>query len=285
MNAISFANRFVRDLDVKSLLDLGSDSRQELADAINGGLQRLHALAPAISKTTTGSIPLEAPITVTLGVTSGSVEITGSAFTSNQLYRTIRISGDGIDNQVVGTTQLLHPYGGATGTVSAVIYCDGVALPEPYDEMIGDPRILETDTFLTHFASDWGRCKQVARPQFYRIEANAINQNSPAPSVIRFDSLPDRAYRLESKFTLAPFRIKFTDLLSPGADIPLRAEQIESYLLPISRAILTDSSLWLDKESKAAVRAAAEEAERKYATLIPQNFATPNNRVRTIRGF
>lgn len=284
MKAVALGNRLARDIDEKSVIDLTADVRLEILDAINGGLQAMHALAPFHSKTTTGSIPLEAPITVTLGVTNGSVEITGDPFTIDQFYRTIRIDGDVIDNQIVGAAELLHPYSGDTGTVTAIIYCDGVAIIEPYDEMIGDPRILETNSQLIHFGHLCQR-KRVARPRYYVVEANARNQNSPAPSVIRFDTLPDQAYRLEAKFTLAPARIGFSDLLAPAAEIPLRSEYVEVYLLPIARGILTSSSRWKDKETKAQARTDAETAERKYSELVPLHVATPRNFVRTQRGF
>lgn len=286
MKAIAFSNRLSRDLDEENASKLMTDIQLEILDAINGGLQKLHAIAPYHSKITTGSIPLDAPISATLGVTTGGVNVTGITFPIDQFYRTIRISGDEIDNQIVGNSSLLHPYGGGTGTVNATIYCDAVAMPEPYDQMIGDPRILETGTILTNFMREWGRAsKSICRPSFYQAEANARNQNSVAPTVFRFDSLPDRAYRLESRFTLAPARIQFADLLSPGADIPLRAEHVESYLLPIARGILTDSALWRDKDAKASVRNAAEMAESKYQTLTPQYAATPRNRVRTKPGY
>ena len=287
MKAIAFSNRLARDLDAKSVVDLTADARLEILDAINGGLQTLHARAPFQSKTTIGSISLTAPETVTLAVTNGSVDITGHAFSSDQVYRTLRIDGDTIDNQVTGSTSLLHPYAGETGTVSAVLYCDAVQLPEPYDEIIGDPVILETGRKLIHQKiqrNSWQRV-QVGEPLAYWIESNARNRNSGAPAAIRFDHMPDRLYRMESQFTLAPARISFSDLLAPGADIPLRAEYVEVYLLPVARAILASSRLWTDPATKAQARTDGETAERKYEALVPRTIATPNNRVRTRHGF
>lgn len=287
MKAIAFGNRLARDLDAESVVDLTADTRLEILDAINGGLQTLHAHAPFQSKTTTGSITLAAPAAVTLGVTQGSVQITGHAFSSDQVYRTLRIDGDTLDNQVTGTAELLHPYSGATGTVTATLYGDAAQMPEPYEEMLGDPMILETGRRLVHqkiHRNSWQRV-QVGEPCAYWIESNARNRNSLAPAVIRFDRMPDRIYRLEAQFTLAPARVNFSDLLAPGADIPLRAEYIEVYLLPIARAILTSSRLWKDPETKAQARAAAETAESKYDALVPRTIATPNGRVRTRHGY
>jgi hypothetical protein len=287
MKAIAFGNRLARDIDEKSFIDLTADVRLEILDAINGGLQTMHALAPAVSKITSGSIFIEAPITVDLTVTNGSVEVSGYPFTGDQFYRTIRIDGDDIDNQIAGTTTLLHPYTGASGTVSATIYADGVAIVEPYEEMVGDPRILETGRDLRHHKTHlptWNR-KQVTEPRYYWLEANARNRNSLAPAVLRFDCLPDRAYRLESQFSLAPAKVSFSDLLAPGVDIPLRAELIEVYLLPIARGIFTSCRLWRDPATKSQVRADAEAAEAKYKELTPTTLATPSNHVGTPDGF
>ena len=287
MKAIAFANRLARDIDEKSVVDLTADVRLELVDAINGGIQTMHMVGPYESKTTTGSIALAAPVTVSIGVTNGSAEVTGHTFTAGQIYNTIRVEGDGIDNQVADANELLHPYSGTTGTVSATIYADGVAIGEPYDELVGDPLILETSRLLTHHkinSVSWHH-KQVAEPRYYWLEANARNQNPPANSVIRFDHLPDRAYRIQAQFTLAPVRITFADLLASGATLPIRAEHVEQYLLPIARGILTSSRLWRDPSTKQQARADAALAERKYETLVPRTLATPRNRIRTKAGY
>lgn len=285
MKAIAFANRLVRDLNETTITALTADARLELVDAINGGLQKIHSLAPQVSKETTGGISVAAPVTVSIGVTNGSVEITGHDFSPDEFYRTIRIGGDDIDNQIVGINQLLHPYAGATGTASATFYGDAVSVSEPYDELVGDPLILETQTRLTNAGRNWPCKKQVRRPEFYHVEANALNQNAPAASVIRFDSLPDRLYRMEAKFTLAPARVTFADLLAPGADIPMRAEHVEVYLLPIARSILANSALWKNPATKASARADGTNAEITYEALTPKTLATPNNKVRTKRGW
>ena len=287
MKAIALANRLCRDLKETSVTNLTADVRLEILDAINGGLQRLDAIAPAHAKTTVASLYLEAAATVSIGVTLGSTATTGTAFTADQYGRTIRIPGDDIDNQIVGVNSILHPYAGTTGTVSAVIYSDAVALPEPYAALVGDPRILETGRDLMHQKV---RCstrtkKNSAEPQFYWVESNARNQSPGAPAVIRFDTLPDRAYRLEVDAELAPDRVSFSDILTPGPELPLRGEHVELYLLPIARGLLTSSAMWRDAESKSSARDEAKTAEQKYEVLAPKALATPRNVVRTKPGY
>ena len=226
-----------------------------------------------------------------MGVTEGSTEFTSYAAVAADFGCTIRIPGDDIDNQVVDSNELLHPYAGPTGTVDAVIYHDGAMLPEPYAELISRPKILETRNFLTHdrTRSSWNLTEQqreIGEPRFFCVEPNARNNNPSSPGVFRVDCLPGRSYRLEMTVLLAPARISFTDLLAgSGTSIPLRDEHIEGYLLPIARGLLTSSRLWRDKEEKAAVRTAAETAENGYAIFISQTLATPNNVVGTPCGF
>ena len=288
MKAIAFLSRLCRDFAVKSPHDLTADARLEILDAINGAIQRIDELSGSKSKTTNGAFYLPAPETVTLEMTNGSALVDGYAFTSEQYAKTIRIDGDDIDNQVTGTNSLLHTYKGTTGTVSAVIYGDTIYLPEPYLEVIGDPLILGECRHVKK-----GSAKQVSYPRkdigtpmTYWIEGNAGNRNPAYPAIVKFHPMPDRYYRIEVEVSLAPIRIKFTDLLAPGEKLPVREEWIESYLLPIARANLTDSELWRDKSSRNKVESAGERALQRFEALMPSaTYATPSNEVGTPYGF
>lgn len=294
MKAFDLGTRLERDLGGNGLVELEPDVLLEITDAINGGLQQMHALASYESKIITGSLAVAAPMPIALGVTNGSTTITGQTFTGSQLFGTIKITGDPIDNQITGPTQILHPYSGATGTVAATIYFDGVAVNEPYDELVGDPRILETGRSLVHFREKWDRLgpfKQVGCPISYHVEANARNRNSLAPSVIRFNTLPDKAYRMEAQFTISPIRITTSDLTpneddayDQGANIPLRDELIETYLLPIARGILSSSERW-KTANKESAREDAQSAASKFSALVPRHLATPHNSVVTRYGY
>lgn len=287
MKAIALAKRLSRDLNEISVNEPTSDSKQELLDAINGALQRLDAIAPFQSKTTLASLYLESAAAVSIGVTRGGTEITGATFSTDQYGRTVRIAGDDIDNQIAGTTSLLHPYTGATGTVTATIYSDAIALPEPYVELVGDPVIIETGRTLAHHrirAVTWHK-KRVGEPRCYWVEANAGNRSPVVPAVIRFDTMPDKIYRLEVGMILAPARVLFSDLLTPGPELPIREEHVELYLLPIARGLLSTSILWRDADSKSSAREEAKIAEQKYEVLAPKSLATPNGRVTTKYGY
>lgn len=288
MNSISFASRLLRDLKERDLASITADTRLTVLDAINGSLQKIHSLSPHIHKETTGSIFLAAPSTISIGVTNGSVEVTGYAFTDEQRYCTIRVDGDPVDNQIMAGAELLHPYMGSTGTVNATIYYDAVQMPEPYEELIGDPRSITNNKIVTKL-TDLGLLKYgtkaLGTPERYWVEANALIQVPDSPAVIRFDMLPSQAMRYQARFTLAPSRIKLTDLTAPGVKLPIREEHVELYLLPIARGILADSEMWRDPETRASAKNEAGAAEAKYESLTISTLATPQNRSGTKFGF
>ena len=288
MNAIAFLARLSRNLNVKSPQDLTADARLEILDATNGAIQRLDSLTGSKSKTTVGSFFLDAPAAVTLDMTSGSAEIAGHAFPSSDYGKTIRISGDDIDNQIVGVNLLLHPYTGATATASGTIYTDAISLPEPYLELISDPIVLEEGKQLVQgkIRGNRFRKKEIGRPTIYWVEGNAGNRNSESPAIIRFHPMPEKIYRLEADVSFAPIRVKFADLLAPGEKLPVREEWVESYLLPIAQEILSGSDLWKNKDTRSATVRAGEKAVAKFETLSPSDtYATPSNNVGTPRGF
>ena len=287
MKAIAFAQRLLRDLKEKDVASLAAADRQEIGDAINGALQKLHDLSPPHAREADGSVLLAAPLAVIVELAAGSAEFTGYTAGNEQLHCTIRIEGDPVDNRITGANSLLHPYGGATGPRTAMIYHDAALIPEPFAEIISRPRVLETRRVLEAYrvpGPAWEE-RGVSEPREYRVEANAVNQSSPAPAVLRVDPMPDRSYRLEMRVALAPARISFTDLLSGIRELPLREEHVEAYLLPIARGLLCHSTLWRNAEMRPAVLAAASQAEAAYAVLAPKTQATPCNRVGSPVGY
>lgn len=287
MKAFGLQTRLARDLNVAGVADIPADIRQEIADAINAALQTLNAIAPFHSKTAFSGIALPAPLTIELTVENRSNEISGYDFASDEFYRTIRIEGDMVDNQPIGTNMLLHPYGGSSGTVNAILYGDAVQMPEPFESIASEElTVLETshNAYAVNRPVKKGD-RKIGHPTFFNVEENAANQSPAAPAVIRFERLPDRLYRLEGMFTLAPLRVKVVDLIAPGAELPIRGEMIESYLLPIARANLTTCRLWRNKDNKAKAVSDGESAESKYRTLAPSNIASARNKVGTPQGY
>lgn len=290
MKIISFAQRLLRDLKFKALADMDNVARLELLDAINGGLQALNALAPNHTKETKASLVLPAPTSISIAVEAGSAEFTGYTVDEADLYCTVRIDGDGVDNQITGSGMLLHPYGGITGTVNATIYHDAALIGDGFEALVGQPFVLETRKFLTPYPgtspifSYWSE-RQAKAPCFYVIEGNGRNNNPPAPKVFRVESLPERLYRLQVGAKLAPARVGFADLNNDTAEVPFRPDHVELYLLPVCRGILADSAHWEDKEGKGDARAGSENAKANYSALVSPYVSTPQNAVGTPYGF
>jgi len=293
MKAIAFAQRLLRDIKEKDLASLNADTRLELTDAINGAIARMHSVAPPHSKITKAAITLPAPTEVTLTLLNGSVEIAGYDPVDDDAYCTIRIEGDGVDNQITSNGSLLFPYSGTDGDHDAVIYHDASVLPEPFEEIIEDPedirygeRLLKDETQEYRFQSPTRRRQlEVGNPTRWWVESNAANQGMDAPLIFRVGSLPSELVRLQTKVSMGPARISFQSLLNGTAVLPMRHEHIEAYLLPIARGILSSSTLWREADTKDSASRQGETAQANYMILSPKTTSSPQNRVYTPSNF
>jgi hypothetical protein len=253
MTVYSFIQRLARDLVQTNPSNFTAEERQQVIDCTNAALQRMHDLAPDHSKVTAISLYLGAPKQITIGVTQGSHQFTGYAATDSDLYCTIKIDGDEVENQIVGSGDLLQPYTGNTGTVNATIYYDAVALPAQYSDIASNPRYADSFVELMqgHFYQRNRLLHRFAtgEPEHWMVEANA--QQDDYRAVFRVDRLPLGQIRLKATARLAPPRIRFLDTLSANTMLPVRPEHVEGYLLPIVRGMLSETSLWKDKETRA----------------------------------
>ena len=297
MNAAQLANRLIRHLKVKNLAEVTIDGLQEIQDAINAALQKLHALAPPHSKIATIGVKIPAPTTFSIALSNGSRDITPGAIPTNFLNCTVIADGDDVDNRLPGNTvnSLLHPYQGTSGTKNVTIYGDRISIPSTISEIISEPMILETRTSIifdsekrVEISSGFfinGARKPVGRPTRWWSEPQAANQSSQSPLVMVLNHLPDRAYRITMDVVLAPARVAIDELLRPSADIPIRPEHVESFLLPLCKGNLADSSLWADPDAKSSARSAADKAEAEYSAIIPQTLSSFPNTVGTPFGY
>ncbi|MFT3992447.1 MAG: hypothetical protein QM680_13665 [Luteolibacter sp.] len=276
-----------RDLVNPDLATMSADDRLVLVDAINAGFQRYHALSPDNTKITTGALFLPAPKTVTLEVTHGSPVFAGYAAAIDDLYCTVRVDGDGIDNQMVSDTEMLHPYAGPSGTVNATIYGDASALFEPVIGLASNPRILESGRVLVQDAAKTVEAKTMTRkplrePRYWWTENNGRVSGPVAPTIFRVESLPPAFLRIQGTFHMGPLRLNIVDLTQDEAMVPFREDTLESTLIPLIRGELAASHLWrLDATRSEALKRATEWAG---ITDIHQ-LSTPANRVGTPKGF
>lgn len=285
MKVFALIQRLTRDLTQTNPSNLTAEERQTLQDCINAGLQTFHDHAPDHSKIIPISIYLAAPKTVSIAVTNGSVDFSGYTITSDEYYCSIIITGDGATNQIIGNGELLYPYIGTSGTVSATIYYDAAALSSEYSEIASNPRHLDTDVELTQgiLSNRYGfRNFVIGSPDTYTLESNAYGE---LKSVLRVNRLPNQAIRLKSTAKMTPPRISFTDTTNANMVLPLRIEHVESYLMPYLRGLLAETSLWRDPATRQVAMKKGEQAELRYREMTPKTLSTPTNEVGTPAGF
>jgi hypothetical protein len=290
MKIAAFTKRLMRDLREQDPAQMTADTRLELLDAINGTIQQVNSLAPFHSRITTAALELAAPVSVTLAVEKGSNQFTGYLATDADLYCTIRIDGDGdgADNQLTGSGDLLFGYAGETGTVQATIYHDALTLPQTIAEITGQPMLIENRTELIQDAGREMRGYQrraVETPRYWWVEPNAMISNPPSPAIFRVNSLPPVLTRIEVEVLASPARIRLEDMLAGDVSIPFRDDVIESYLLPITRGVLAESELWRNNDTRTSAIKRGESALSAYATLTSAFLTTPEHRCGTPRGF
>jgi hypothetical protein len=286
MKVFALVQRLARDLTQTNPLALTAEERQTVQDCINAALQKLHDYAPDHSKTVPVALSLAAPTAITIGVTQGLTTFTGYSITSDDQYCTIRIDGDGVDNQVIAAGTLLHPYAGTTGTVTATIYHDAIALDETYATIVSNPRHLDTNLELGqgHYPDRHRLAYRLAvgEPESWLVEANAYGS---VRAIFRVDRLPLALIRLKAKALLAPPRVSFTDTIDATVDIAMRVEHIESYLLPMIRGLLAETSLWRDVLTRKRAMDKGDNAALEYNVMVPKSLTTPSNTVGTPEGY
>lgn len=286
MKVFSLVQRLARDLTQTNPLAFTAEERQTVQDCINAALQVLHNHAPDHSKNVPISLSLAAPTSITIGVTNGLTTFTGYSITSQDQYCTIRIDGDGVDNQVIAAGTLLHPYAGPTGTTTAIIYHDAIALDETYEAIVSNPRYLDTNEQLLQ--GDYPDRYRLAyrfaigNPEAWTVEANAY---SSMRSVFRVDRLPAALIRLKAKALLAPPRVSFVDTIETTAEIAVNVKHIESYLLPMIRGLLAETSLWRDALTRKRAMDKGDNAALEYSVMVPKTLTTPANTVGTPEGY
>lgn len=298
MTTVQVAQRLLRYLRVKDLALLSGDDALHLLDAMNSGIQQFYALAPSIYKQTTLSGVLRGAQNAILEVTFGSPVFGG--YTAPALSRgwTIRIDGDDNDNEIVAENGLLDDYMGETGSRSATLWGDCLQLNTVIDRLTSDPK-LETGDVLSKddeyrqwggfvFPDGWGghrglRSRSIGRPRCYWIEAVGQSQAGDPAFLLRVDTLPDRDYRVRIDGELAPRKVVFSDLSTPVV-LAVDDALVESIVIPICVAELSDSPLWQNPENKKDVAARAEKALRLIGLLSPV-ISMPRNRICTPKGY
>lgn len=268
----------------------------EVLIAINGGAQECFALGPIELSEQQQSTVLRPGTGLTLDATQYSTTIANlTTWASWMQGCTVRISGDGQDNELISATQLLRPFMGVTGTgLVATVYGDAVALDsasmtviEPVEIPQWGPLTPSTRPFQYWVGSRQNsdglllngslQSKPTGRPCEWTVETRNIATNAFTQRILRVFPMPDSAYSLSFRVQVKPPVYSQSDLyagtsygVDPGTIIPF--DWVESTLLPeVLRRFSTHPAFDGDVEK---IRLEAETAKRIFAeSAKPQKVA------------
>lgn len=266
---------------------------QEAVACVNGALQELYALAPRWFSHRPLSLAVNAPQTVTFTAAQGSATIS-NASPAGAFVRGCTLanaSGDPIENEVVGSTLLLRPFQGPSGTVTATIYGDCLPLDatvakvnppvilEGYRELMPAATyrdLLDMDYRYRATFGNYGTSvavttraqpRTVAQPLGYYVDTFFDPATGTMAFALRFVPMPDGAYIVRFEARLAPRVISVNDVGSdstdPGTTFGLPNGWDESILLAIARQRWTGSTLFKNA-------AAVPEIQRAYNLAVQQ---------------
>lgn len=281
--------------DVLGLIGIGDAAHADTAVLTrilsdqNRTLQVIWTMLPQFWSEDNDGELLPAPVSFSgLTLTHGGKSFTGGSFTTAQIGRTVRITGDENDNELATTTSLVRPYlGPSTAAGSGTIYGDCITLGTSIIGVLA-PVILQGEHELVplrghrdlrifsatsgHYAKDEGFTRQhytVADPREINTPVGYLVRPVLIANVtqlrLRVAPLPDRDYVVTfEKRTSCP---RVTALNSTV--IPMPQDLAESVFLPIFRHKF---STWkhFPESSRKTVKEESDEAFSLLVKMKPQ---------------
>lgn len=268
----------------RDLFDVAADDALMLCDAMNAALARTFANIPPVYKHQNYEFSLDAPISLTLGLTQGSYVITGYIFSQHQLYNTILI--DGSIYQVASTDRIARPFAGATGTYEATLYDDSLTIDYPLRRFVTHPQLHNAYRPLEPIPRDVHKNMvfAVGEPYFYTQEALALSDASDSATVLlRMHPVPDKDYTGSFFMERAPEKIGYRDLQTPK-ELPIHDDWLEAILIPfVLQELLTFGIL---KPELAPVALQAEQRALDYIRKsVHSHLHLPRNTALTEVGY
>lgn len=288
---MALAQRVIRHTRVSDLASCEVNDAIDITRAINSALEEWFSLAPHSYRRTTASHTFTAPRVVSISVTGDDTSVSGNPFTTLERGCSIIIDGDDVRNEIVDTNALLHTYSGTTGTVSATIYHDCVAMTNfRIERLTAAPYCLETKRELKprpQMDTDWIRNGSVGDPQYFNVEyiGNAEQVSNDGVFQVRVSPMPGQSYRIKMPMEFRPISYGI-DCLSPAgnAEIPVPDALAFSTLMPMVEAELIASPCWrlsTPPTTTGRISDAADRA-RDMVTSLQSNFlpqVTPATRI------
>lgn len=219
----------------------------DIANAFSAALQRIASDGPMEGREVPAGAFLNGPTQVTITATNGSKVISALTPWSSWMEGcTIRIFGDGQDNELLGQTQLVRPFMGSTGTlIQCTVYGDcltqdntvgkivnpmylgnrWILIPATNREMFLQLSLFPQVTFTTGLPAgigvpNWGFPlffqKTVGIPRTWFVDAAYDQSLGFTKRRIRFAPLPDQPYPVAYTVGVNPPRITVDDIVAPA---------------------------------------------------------------------
>jgi hypothetical protein len=255
--------------------------------ALNGALQEYYGTGQAWKRRESRGALLRAPATVTVAVTNGSNAITITGLQDWHPGCTIAISGASTDNQLRTATALLYPHDGATGSTTAVILHDSIALDADVQSVLKPVRIVdgpplhpvaspEQLTLGRERERDYGfhnhqpvvpsairKSQSAGTPLYYFVDNYHASANANPTFRMLISPAPAKGMLLAYRARLtAPV---LTDAAST-ANIPVPFDAVDSIILPIAALRLSGQPFFRNGPY-------VEELKRQAALAHGQLFA------------
>lgn len=250
----------------------------DMAAAINGGLQELYANAPRHFTHASLAVELPAPVAVTFTATLGSATIS-AASPGGSFVRGATLRSGGVDYEVINATTLLQTFKGATGAQTGTAYGDAVALAATVGAITepvtitaaggGEYLLYPADNFaglrlaypLTYIAepglpaySQALIARSVGAPLLYFADTTFSATGTGATTkVLRVAPFPDAAYTVRFEAQLIPPVVAVADFANdtdPNFLFNLPNGWDELILLPFVLQRWTGSALFKNNAAK-----------------------------------
>ena len=163
MTVAALLQRLTRNLTVRSVTDMPAGESTRVFDALNDAVREWFEMAPPEWKRNTTSALIQAPLQISITVTQNGTAFTlntsfpagGYAAAADLVGKALLIAGESSLNRIQSSGELLKPYLGATGTVTATVYCDTVPFASSDWRIDGDPLWRGEGMFQSRRVTPW----------------------------------------------------------------------------------------------------------------------------------
>jgi hypothetical protein len=202
------------------------------------------------------------------------------------------VENQAFDNQITGTSSVRDAYMlyGTQPTAQATIYHDAVALEATVDEIMSDVTLYHagssTGTPLQPIErrERWRGIAERGIPRTYEMRHFPIARGEAPGQFLRLHPAPVAECMVAFVALVTPKRLTFAEF-ETGTEIPVLAQHMEEFFLPLAEAHLTRSNLWQGSRSKVRVLELAGQVRNEFLPRLSETSAPVRRKVGTPRGF